>query len=253
MHIDAHVHFDRYTDHLPEALRQIAEHKILTIGVGMDLESYQRTKEIAAGTPWLIPTFGIHPWQAHRYAENLPALDPYLQETPLIGEAGLDFLWLEDRSQDPAQRAVFRYQCQWAQQLAKPMNLHTKAAENEILQTLKEFNLCGSIIHWYSGPLELIEDYLALNCFFTISVEILTSPAIVEIAQKLPLRNILLETDNPGGYEWLTGKLGMPAVLLEVHQKVAEIKGITPTALETQLAENWQRFSEGIPALQKAF
>ena len=250
MPLDAHVHFDRYTDLLPEALRQIAEHQILTIGVGMDIESYLRTKEIAASTPWLIPTFGIHPWQAYRYAENLTALDPYLQETPLIGEVGLDFLWLEDRTQDPAQHAVFRYQCQWAQRLGKPVNLHTKDAEVEILQALTEFNLRGSIIHWYSGPLDLIDAYLALGSYFTLSVEVLTSPSIVEIAKKLPLQHILLETDNPGGYEWLTGKVGMPSALLEVHQKVAEIKGLAPAALEAQLTANWQKFSANIPALR---
>lgn len=251
MPVDAHVHFDHYIDNLPEALRQIAEHKILTIGVGMDIESYLRTKEIALQTPWLIPTFGIHPWRAYRYAENLSALDPYLQETPLIGEAGLDFLWLEDRTQDPAQRAVFRYQCQWAQRLSKPMNLHTKDAELEILQALIEFNLRGSIIHWYSGPLELVNAYLALGCYFTISVEVLTSPAIVEIARKLPIQNILLETDNPGGYEWLTGTVGMPSVLLKVHEKVAKIKGLSSTALEAQLTRNWQKLSESIPFLNK--
>jgi TatD DNase family protein len=251
MPIDAHVHFDRYTENLPEALQQIAAHRILTIGVGMDIPSYLRTKEIAATSPWLVATFGIHPWNAHHYAENLSALDPYLQETPLIGEAGLDFLWVEDRSHDPAQRAVFRYQCQWAQRLSKPMNLHTKDAEAEIIQTLNEFNLRGSIIHWYSGPFELIDDYLALGCYFTLGVETLTSPAIVEIAKKIPLQNILLETDNPGGWEWLSGQVGMPSVLLAVHEKVAEIKGISSAQLESQLTENWQAFSASIKHLSE--
>jgi TatD DNase family protein len=250
MHIDTHVHFDRYTDLLlEEALHQIEEQRILTVGVGMDIPSYLRTKEIAVASRWLIPTFGIHPWQAHRYAENLSALDPYLQETPFIGEAGLDFLWVEERAHDPAQRAVFRYQCKWAQRLSKPMNLHTKDAEVEILQTLTEFNLRGSIIHWYSGPLHLIDAYLALGCYFTLGVEMLTSPAIVEIAKKVPLQNILLETDNPGGYEWLTGKVGMPIVLLDVLEKVAEIKQISIARLNAQLTQNWQAFSVHIQGM----
>lgn len=251
MLVDAHVHFDHYGENLSEALQQIAEHRILTIGVGMDIPSYLRTKEIAASTPWLVPTFGIHPVSAHRYAENLPSLDLYLQETSLIGEVGLDFHWVEDQSTYPAQRTVFRYQCQWAQRLSKRMNLHTKGAEFEIIETLKEFELRGSIIHWYSGPLELIPQYLDAGSYFTISVEILTSTFIEQIAQVLPLDCILLETDNPGGYEWLTNTLGsgMPALLLNVLEKTAKVKGLSVAQMQSQLDENWQAFSAGIQGL----
>jgi len=250
MFVDAHVHIDRYDEAmLGEALHQIETHRILTVCVAMDVPSYLRTKEIAACSPWLVPTFGVHPWAAPRYRDELALLDPSLAETPLIGEAGLDFHWVEDPSLYPVQVEVFRYQCGWAQRLSKPMNLHTKGAEREILQTLHEFGLRGSIIHWYSGPLELIDDYLALGCYFTLGVETMFSPLIEEIARHIPLERILLETDNPGGYEWLAGPVGMPVVLLDVLAKVAALKGIDPAQLQAQLGHNWQNFSRGIKGL----
>jgi TatD DNase family protein len=250
MLIDAHTHIDKYAGELDEALRQIDVYRILTICVGMDIPSYLKAKELARLSGLLVPTFGIHPWQARHYCEDLGRLDPYLEQTPIIGEAGLDFFWATEEEYYPCQRKVFRYQCEWAQRLSKPMNLHTKGAEQEILQTLSEFQLRGSIIHWYSGPLALIDAYLTLGCYFTLGVEILTSTDIQEIAGQIPLERILLETDNPGGYEWLAGPIGMPIILLDVLSKVAEVKGTDPTSLELQLTKNWQEFSAGIEELK---
>lgn len=249
MLVDAHTHINKYTEHLTDALRQINQHHILSICVAMDIPSYLETIKIAEASDLLIPTFGIHPWEAQHYCENLDQLDPYLAQTPFIGEAGLDFFWAPEKEYYPCQRAVFRYQCQWAQRLSKPMNLHTKGAEEEILHSLSEFDLRGSIIHWYSGPLDLIDDYLTLGCYFTIGVEILTSPLIEEIANRIPANRILLETDNPGGYEWLTGQVGMPAILLEVLNKTAGLKGLNSAIFQAQLAKNWATFSAGLVGL----
>jgi len=250
MLLDAHVHIDHYGERLDEALAQIAAQRILTVCVAMDIPSYERTLEIVSGSSYLIPTFGIHPAKAHDYAQNLSALDPYLERTPLIGEAGLDFFWVEDKATYPLQMEVFRYQCQWAQRMSKPMNLHTKGAELEILQTLREFGLRDSLIHWYSGPPELIGEYLAQGCYFSLGVETLISPSIQAIARQIPLERILLESDNPGGYEWLTGQVGMPSILIDVLEKVAAIKGVSPPMFESKLDENWQAFSSEIKGLK---
>ena len=245
MLIDAHAHIHEYTDSLTEAIHQINQHRILTVAVSMDVPSYLRTVEIARSCTYLIPTFGIHPWEAQRYKENLYELDGYLKQTPLIGEAGLDFHWIEDKKLYPAQMTVFEYECSWSQRLSKPMNLHTKGAEREVLKMLKRFNISKSIIHWYSGPVSVIESYLAIGCYFTLGVEILISGIIQKIAEVIPTDRILLETDNPGGYEWLTKEIGMPAVLLGVLAKVSEIKRMGANELESKLSQNWADFIRG--------
>jgi len=245
MLIDAHAHIHEYADDLTEAISQINQHRILTLAVSMDVPSYLRTIQIARSCTQLIPTFGIHPWRAEQYKENLYELDKYLEQTPLIGEAGLDFHWVENKKLYRGQIAVFEYECSWSQRLSKPMNLHTKGAESEVLEALQRFNISKSIIHWYSGPMSLIESYLASGCYFTVGVEILTSGAIQKIAEIIPTERILLETDNPGGYEWLTKEIGMPDVLLEVLAKVSEIKRMGTVELESKLSQNWADFIRG--------
>jgi TatD DNase family protein len=91
MLLDAHTHLDHYDDaSLDAALDEIAAQHILTVAVAIDPPSYARTQAIAAGCPLILPCFGIHPWQAHRYAHDLDALQPLIDTSPLLGEIGLD-------------------------------------------------------------------------------------------------------------------------------------------------------------------
>lgn len=242
MLVDAHAHIDWYTDALPEALARIEWHGIVTMSVAMDVPSYRKTKEIARSCSLVIPTCGIHPWEAGRYTDRLHELDDYLRETPVIGEAGLDFRYVKDASLYPGQVKVFEYQCAWAQRLSKPMNLHTRGAEREVLEMLRRYRIVPSIIHWYGGPLELIEAYLAEGCYFTVGVDVLDPRKAPGIAALLPLDRILLETDNPDGYRWLAKEPGMPDLLLEIMEKVAAIRGLAPAELEDSLWHNWRAF-----------
>jgi TatD DNase family protein len=212
------------------------------MAVAMDVPSYEKTVEIARSCPYIIPTFGIHPWEASRYTGNLRELDGYLEETPVIGEAGLDFHYVTDKNLFPGQMKVFEYQCSWAQSLSKPMNLHTKGAEHEVLEMLNRYKIGRSIIHWYSGPVSLIESYLAAGCWFTVGVDVLNPRKTPGIAEILPLDRILLETDNPDGYRWIANDIGMPDLLLKILEKVSGVKGMTTSEIENRLWQNWQDF-----------
>ncbi len=240
MLVDAHAHIDWYTDALPEALEQIERHRILTMAVAMDVPAYLKTREIAEACPYIVPAFGIHPWEASRYAGRLHDLDPYLNETPMIGEAGLDFRYVKDERLYPDQLEVFEYQCAWAQRHAKSMNLHTRGAETEVLEMIRRYRIVTPVIHWYGGPVELIEEYLAAGCYFTVGVDILNPRIAHSIAERLPLSRILLETDNPDGYRWQAGQIGMPDLLLAILEKVAAIRGMSAAKLEDILWQNWR-------------
>jgi len=243
MLVDAHAHIDWYTDTLPQALSQIEKLRILTMTVAMDVPSYLKTLEIARSSTLIIPTFGIHPWEAARYTDRLHELDGYLEETPVIGEAGRDFHYVKDRDLFPGQLKVFEYECSWAQRLSKPMNLHTRGADQEVLEMLTRYRIGRSIIHWYAGPNSLIESYLAAGCYFTVGVDVLNPRKSPGIAAILPVERMLLETDNPDGYRWLAKEIGMPDLLLKILEKVALIKGMTTSELEKRLWRNWQDFS----------
>lgn len=250
--IDAHSHLDHYQAELPAALAEINEMQILTVSTAVDIPSYLRTKALATASPWVMPTFGIHPWEAHRYADQLSTLDAYIAESPLLGEIGLDTVWDPDPTHYEAQRLVFEYFLAAAKAQNKVVNLHTKGAEQEILDLLRRYQVDQAIVHWYSGPLDVLDKLVDHGCYFTIGVEVLVSTQIQTIAQRVPRDRLLTETDNPGGQQWLTGALGMPRLIQTVAEQLATLHRLTLVELLLAVQTNFQRLvaDSKHPALQ---
>jgi len=236
--IDAHAHMDKYGSTLPRALSQIREQSILTLAVSMDVESFRETLRISETEPLLLPSFGIHPWEAPRFSQDLARLDAFLELSPLLGEIGLDHFFVRDAENHSAQDTVFTYFLDAAEEQGKIVNIHSKGAERAVLGHLETRSLAGIILHWYSGPLEDVVSFLNLGAYFTVGVEVLRSSHIRDLARLIPLDRILTETDNPGGWEWMEGETGYPELLNQVERTVAEIRGIDRGRLSAQVAKN---------------
>ena len=236
--IDAHSHVDKYGEGLARALAQIREYSILTVAVSMDVESFYETRRISESESFLLPSLGIHPWEALRFAEKLSDLDALLMSTQLIGEIGLDRFFVEDAEYYPAHEKVFSYFLDAAEDQGKVVNIHSKGAEAEVLEHLRIRSLPGIIIHWYSGPLDLVGDFLDLGALFTVGVEVLRSSHIQDLVRVIPADQLLTETDNPGGWQWMKGEMGYPELLNEVETAVARVRRLERDRLSGQVREN---------------
>src|SRR3989304_5784963 len=225
MLIDAHAHLDKYGEELEACLREIEEHQILTIAVAMDLPSYQRSLEIADRCDLVLPAFGVHPKRAPVYAARLRQLDNVIEQSPMIGEIGLDFHWVEDAAQYPAQKKVLEYFLAAAREQNKVVNLHTKGAEKEIL------------------------DLIDYGAYFTIGVEVFSAENIQAIAREVPAGQLLTETDNPGGLEWLRGVVGRPLEVEKVVQVIAALRQSTADAVTKIVYDNFMKLTADDPWL----
>ena len=249
MLIDAHAHLDHYEAALESVLAEITEQRIFTIANSMDLPSYNQNLEIGEMCDLVLPTFGVHPKRAPEYAERLRELNQATEQSPMIGEIGLDFHWVEDPSQYPAQRKVLCYFLAAAREQKKIVNLHTKGAEKEILDLLERYDIQRAIVHWYSGPLDMLHALKDHGAYFTVGVEVLYSHSIQAIARALPMERLLTETDNPGGLRWLRGTIGMPQVIREVVQAIAALKQTTAETITKTVYNNFMRLMEDDPWL----
>lgn len=254
MLIDAHVHLDRYGDMLGEALRQIETSRIFTVATAMDLPSYRELQKIAARCELVLPTFGIHPRRAADYADRLAEINRYIEMSPAIGEIGLDYHWVKDTATYPAQRKVLEYFIAAAREQNKFVNLHTKGGEKKVLDLLEKYDLRRAIVHWYSGPMDILEAMIDFGCYFTIGVEVNYSDRIKEIVQAVPDNLLLTETDNPGALRWLkkTDEVGMPIAIQKVVDMIAELRGSTPDQMTRLVHENFRRLIGDDPWLHQA-
>jgi Mg-dependent DNase len=249
MLIDAHVHLDKYGDLLDDALRQIERENIFTVATAMDVPSYEDLQEIGRRSTLVLPTFGIHPRRAPQYVDRLRELGQYIETSPAIGEIGLDFHWVKDRSEYPAQLKVLEYFLAAAREQKKIVNLHTKGGERSILELLERYDVRRPIIHWYSGPLDILGALVQFGAYFTVGVEVLYSETIQAIARAIPDRLLLTETDNPGGLKWLKGIVGMPSDIKKVIDELARIKSSTPESMSRLVHTNFVKLIQNDPWL----
>ena len=228
MFIDAHSHVDRYElvdEHaLESALSEIAQNRILTVSNSMDLPSYRRNLEISNSCDLVLPAFGVHPWNAPKYADHLDELSDAIKKCPMLGEIGLDHYFVKDASAYCAQRKVLEFFLDAARKQDKIANLHTKGAEQEVLELLDQYEIPRVIVHWYSGPLDIFRQMVDRGAYFTVGVEVLYSEHIRTIAREIPSSKLLTETDNPGGPKGFIGQPGMPLLVKDVLKGLAEAR-----------------------------
>ena len=219
----------------------------------MDMDSFRETLRISDLEPLVLPSFGIHPWEAPKFSEDLEALDPLAQKAPMLGEVGLDFHFIKDEDQYPAQRAVFDFFIGTAETRGLILNIHTKGAEKEVLSHLRGRGLRGVVIHWYSGPLDIFRELAARGLYFTVGVEVLYSEHIQTIAQEIPLGRLLTETDNPGGPKGYIGGPGMPILVRKVVRGIAKVKNTTVEAITQAVYANLLQLLRETPKLGDAY
>jgi TatD DNase family protein len=203
---DSHCHLQdpKLRDALPLLLEQSR-----ALGIGQWVVNATRETdwpEVAAlskSTPGLRAAFGLHPWwQNHRtssWRENLVSLLSSHTDAS-IGEIGLD-LWIHDANIKD-QIAVLREHLEIAKLLGRPVTIHCLRAWPHLLDVMRNEAPPprGFLLHSYSGPVEMIQQWTELGAFFSFSPAFL-NPNKTHIRRmfqsEIPLNRLLIETDAP--------------------------------------------------------
>ncbi|WP_164512057.1 TatD family hydrolase [Lacticaseibacillus daqingensis] len=190
---------------------------------------------------WL--SVGVHPWASA--TPSVAAMGDYFAAASVIGEIGLDRVWTTVPL--TVQRPVFTQQLALAQRLGKPVVLHTKGCEAEVLARLVQYPN-RYFVHWYSAA-TLQAEYLAAGCYMSIGPDVLTDPAVQVLARRVPLSRLLLESDGLESLTWAWHR-PVPATayvdaMTQCAQAVAALRECDVATVTAAAARNLSRFVTG--------
>jgi TatD DNase family protein len=239
--IDTHAHLDAAADEVAAFVRRASEAGVTRIvAVGSGIDSCRATLRVAQEREGVYAALGIHPHQAGgedatRVAELRELLGH--ERAVAVGETGLDFY--RDYAPRDAQRELFERQLALAQELGKPVVVHTRAADEETSRALEGFG--GTVVlHCFSSP-ELLPVALERAYYVSFAGNV-TYPKAAELraaAAAVPADRILAETDTPYlAPQPVRGRENEPANVVHTLQTLAEVRGEDPRALEAQIDAN---------------
>lgn len=251
MLIDSHCHLDRLdyggkhldiADALNKASARGVSHLLC---VSVTLEQFPGMLEKISPFKQVFASCGVHPldqesvWTPAQLAEY--AAHP---RVVAIGETGLDYFYHPEHQ--AIQQQAFREHIRLARMLGKPLIIHTRDAQQDTLDILREERAdeIGGVLHCFTEDWPMAEALLDLGFYISISgiVTFRNADRLRDVTRKLPADRLLIETDSP----YLApipyrGKENEPAYVREVAEYVAWLRNTSVDALGAQTTENFFR------------
>lgn len=195
MIIDTHCHFDMMP--CPEAyIDKVEREGNISIGMTNLPSHFVQGFEIVRNYKHVRLALGFHPLLVADNSNEIDLFKKQIINTSFIGEIGLDFS-KEGIGTKKQQLACLRDILSVLEGQNKIISVHSKKAEKELVEILKEYNIRNVIFHWYSGSTDLIPEIVELGYYFSINESMTLSASGQRIIQNIPVDRILAETDAP--------------------------------------------------------
>jgi TatD DNase family protein len=248
--IDSHCHLtdSKLLDQIDAVLdraKNAGVDRIMTIGV--DPADNQLALKLAGEKPSVRCALGIHPNYCHEVDESeLPKLRELLTDPRVlaVGETGLDDHY--DFSDRKRQQRFFEQQVIYANEVNKPIVIHSRETVDDCLAVLKGFPKERAVFHCFTGSIaegeRIIEAGFLLG--FTGVITFKKSEPLRELIAKIPADRFLIETDAP----WLSpeplrkNKVNEPSFMIHTAATIATARGISTEDVDRLTTGNTERF-----------
>jgi len=252
MFIDSHAHidgheFDADREEVIQRAHSAGVSVILNVGTG-DPHSgaFERAVELGKTHESIYTAIGTHPHDARLYDDAAEEkIKTLINNEHVIawGEIGLDFHY--DNSPRDVQVEVFKRQLRAARECDLPVVIHTREAESETIEILRNEYDGSGVFHCFSGSMELAQRAIEIGFMISFSgiVTFKKADELRAVAKHVPLDRLLIETDCP----YLTpipyrGKRNEPAYVVEVARCLSAIHDVDIEEMGRITSENFDRF-----------
>lgn len=258
--VDSHCHIDfpELSRDIDGVLRRMSESGVgAALCVSVNLPTFPSVLAIAERYPNVFASVGVHP--DHQGVEEPPtdllvALSDHAKIVA-IGETGLDYYRLTGDLE--WQRERFRRHVRAAREAGKPLIIHTRSAAADTLQLMQEERAweAGGVMHCFTETWEVAAAALDMGFYVSFSgiVTFKSATALKDVARRVPLDRLLIETDAP----YLApvphrGKTNEPAFVRHVAEEIARVREIPFEHVASQTTSNFLSLFRlpGLPAAE---
>lgn len=238
MFADVHAHLDdeAFDTDRQEVIKKIEEAGIIVVNAGSDIASSRFSVKLAEEFDFIYACVGVHPHEAKKVEKNYLTKLEELAKSPkviAIGEIGLDYYY--GSSEKDAQQRVFTEQVELAKSLNLPVVVHDREAHKDTADILKKVKPERGLMHCYSGSLEMAQEFIKMNFYFSFGgvITFKNAKRPKEVVAKLPSDRILLETDCPYmSPEPYRGKRNDPTRIPIIAAQMATLRGVMLEEIE---------------------
>lgn len=252
--IDSHFHLSAMADkglEVQPILQKMIDSGFVG-GIDVGIEGFDITErlEVLSAWPTIRLAAGFGPWSAQGELPLEKLLDSAREQwrtVPLdaIGEAGLDFYW--NYGTVERQKELFIRQIEISQELKLPLIIHSRDADQAMIDILKGFNFpYGGILHCFSSSASLAEAGLDSNLAisFAGSLTYKKNDALQTIAREIPIESLLVETDSPYmAPQPVRGTLNTPLQIIHTYRFLAKLRQMELPLLIEHVRANFERLS----------
>ncbi len=244
--IDSHTHLDSCRPDDADLVAAAGEAGVIRIlTVGTNGASCRAALQAAEAFPQVYAAIGRHPNEATGFDDAVLAELQALAEHPrcvAIGETGLDYF--RDHAPHEDQRRAFDAQIELARTTGKPLVIHTRAADDDTITTLRDqADDLEVILHCFSMP-DRLDECVAQGWWISFAGNVTYPKArdLAAAAQRVPGERLLVETDAP----YLTPQVvrkhrNEPAFVVHTARFVAGRRGMAYDELEAAVEANAAR------------
>lgn len=260
--IHCHIESERFESDLDEVVKRAENAGVKAIVVsGVNPEANRKVLELSKKYSTIKASFGLYPIDS--IISKFPNLnDDYPREVKpfdykkeiewikenknlciSIGEVGMELKVVEGNKDfekiKQAQEEVFQDAIKLAVELDKPLVVHTRGAEKEVIEILEKYNHKKIVLHCFGGRKSLIKKAVENGWYFSVPAVITRLLHFQTLVEIVPLEQILTETDAPY-LAPISGERSEPKDVAITVKEISKIKNLSEEEVANQIWENFK-------------